>query len=597
MRGRFTLLRQASEPPGPPEGVRREGAKRARFWVSIAAVAVVVWLAMAAAAILLARRDLGRGVEAVSAAREHAQDVLDGRELPELTEARRSFSSAHRRVSGLVLAPARVLPFFGRQVASVRSLADAARQVTDAGIDAVATVRTLSSTPTHSNADRAAVARRLADVAGELRRRLGVVDLGPRVGLLPPLARARNDLAGKLDELDKALRRGGAGARAGADLIGGPRRYLVLAANNAEMRAGTGMFLSAGELETGPAGIKLGPMQALEDIPVPPAAVVLEGDLRDRWGWLAPNEEWRNLMLSPRFDAQAPLAASMWVATGHRPVDGVLALDPVALRGLLEATGPVTVEDGVIGSDDVVDELLLRQYRRYSSDQKGERREALGRLAAATFDAIDAGRWTVAGLAKGLRGVIDGRHLLAWSSNVEEQERWREAGLDGSLKPESLLVSVLNRGGNKLDYHLRVTAELRAARAGDANTDFTLRLEMRNVVGQGEPRYVSGPHEDSPVGEGVYLGIVSVTLPGDARGGRVDGEDQLVVAGADGPNRVVGVELQVPRGEQRQVVVRFRMPRETGVLRVEPSARVPPTAWSSGSLEWEDTKSRLLQWG
>ena len=60
----------------------------------------------------------------------------------------------------------------------------------------------------------------------------------------------------------------------------------------------------------------------------PDDRVPLSGDVADRWGWLAPNREWRNLASSPRFDANAELAAQMWKASTGQDVDGVLAHRP-----------------------------------------------------------------------------------------------------------------------------------------------------------------------------------------------------------------------------------------------------------------------------
>ncbi len=168
------------------------------------------------------------------------------------------------------------------------------------------------------------------------------------------------------------------------------------------------MFLSVGELETEDDRLRLHDMRSVTSVTVPAGAVPLEGDLRDRWGWLAPNEEWRNLMLSPRFDVQAPLAARMWESAGGSPVDGVLVLDPFALQGLLRATGPVEVDGRRFSADSVVQELLHDQYLRFTVDEREERREQLGRIGRATFDLLDAGRWSVRDLARGILPVVRG---------------------------------------------------------------------------------------------------------------------------------------------------------------------------------------------
>jgi hypothetical protein len=412
---------------------------------------------------------------------------------------------------------------------------------------------------------------------------------------VPPLARARNRLAVEVAEVQGGLDKAAVGASAVADILTGPRRYLLFAANNAEMRAGAGMFLSAGELETGPDGIVLNDMKTVNDIPLPPEGPPLTGDLADRWGWLRPNLDWRNLMTSPRFDASASLAAQMWTASGHRPVDGVIALDPAALGGLLGAIGPVEVDGRQVSQDNVEDEMLHEQYLRFPDEATPERREELGGIARAVFAALDRGDWSVSRLATGLASAGNGRHLLMWSTSPAEQSAWTALGVDGSLGADSLLLSVLNRAGNKLDYFLPVRAEVGLAAVG-RDTEVTVTVHVANKVPEGEPTYVAGPHIDSGVGEGVYLGILTLDLPGAAFDAGFDGVDQLAVAGADGPCQVIGFQLTLPRGAEQTVVARFRLPGNAGSIRVEPSARVPAVAWHLDRSGWSDTAAKLLTW-
>lgn len=549
-------------------------------------------------ALLSANRDVRRGLRVVESARDgaNASAIAEGRLLPELRQARSHFASAHSRVGGLLLLPARILPVVGRQLRSVHALSGAATTVADVAIAGMTDAKSVLDDPGGTNSERASSARRLGELAAGAETQLGTIDLGPRLGLLGPLARARNRFGDQVAELRDVLIKGARGGSAVADILEGPRRYLVFAANNAEMRAGSGMLLSAGELETGPEGIRLGPMRSVTDIPVPVGAVPLGGDLADRWGWLEPNVEWRNLMTSPRFDVAAPVAAEMWVAAGNRPVDGVMVLDPVALKGLLRATGPVEVEGRRFDSNNIEEELLHAQYLRFPShEDKPERREGLGRVAGAVFSALDAGSWTLPDLAGGLADAAGGRHLLMWAADRSEQSAWQALGVDGALRPESLLVAVQNRGGNKLDRFLKVAAETSIASVGEGS-EVTLTLNLRNDAPVGEPHYIVGPHPLSGVGEGVYVGLLTVSFPGGASGGRFDGTDTLAVVGADGPSQVMGFQFELPRGGERTVVARFRLPPRSTILRVEPSARVPPIAWSSGPASWQDFSARNLSW-
>ena len=558
----------------------------------------LAWIVAAGVALFSANREIRSGLRAVDAARNtaDASAIVEGRLLPELRTARSHFATAHGRVTGLLLAPARMLPFVGRQLGSAIALSAAATKVADVGIAGMNDAQPILAEPGENHAARAASARRLGLLAGRARTELSGIRLGPRVGLLGPLGNARNRLADQVAELQDALGKGAVGGAAVADLLEGPRRYLVFAANNAEMRAGSGMFLSAGELETGPQGLHLSPMRSVTEIPVPAGAVPLTGDLADRWGWLEPNQEWRNLMSSPRFDANAALAAQMWVAAGNQPVDGVMVLDPVGLGGLLRGTGPVEVEGRTYTQDNIEDELLHHQYLRFPAlEDRPERREGLGTIARAIFTALDAGEWSLAELAAGLADVSSGRHVLMWASDPSQQAAWEALGVDGALHADSLLLSVQNRGGNKLDRFLQVEADVTVSSV-ENETEVTVNVRVTNQAPTGEPHYVVGPHPLSGVGEGVYVGLLTLNVPAGAHDGRFEGVEQLAVQGNDGPCRVLGFQFDLPRGGQRTIVARFRLPVTAGAMRVEPSARVPATTWRSGSTTWRDTSANILSW-
>ncbi len=556
------------------------------------------WLALAVSTLIGAHHDVGQGVDAIDKARRHADAaaVAEGRLLPTLRHARSQFARAHAKVEGPILAPLRELPFVGRQLSSVAALAGSATKATDAAIGGTIDAQHALSGPAGDLATRSRTARELAGVATRFNDRLTGLSLGPRQGLLPPLARARNRMATDLEVLRTTLHKGATGGSALADFLTGPRRYLVFAANNAEMRAGSGMFLSVGELEIGPDGIHLGDMRSVTELPVPKDAVSVTGDLADRWAWLSPSVDWRNLMTSPRFDAAAPLAARMWAAVGNRPVDGVLALDPVAVSGMLGAVGPVDLEGRQVNQDNVEGELLHGQYLRYPSDAVvAQRRDELGSLARSVFGELNAGGWSVSRLGSGLAQAAGGRHLLLWSAQADEESAWQTLAVDGSLHRDSLLVSVLNRGGNKLDWFLQVSADVNIRSVGN-DSEIAVTMHLANHVPDGEPTEIAGPDVNSGVGAGVYLGIVTVDVPAAARDARFDGVEQLAVIGPDGPSQVIGFQLDVAPGAERTVTARFRLPGKRGSLQVEPSARVPAIEWTSGSISWSEQSRKYLAW-
>jgi hypothetical protein len=294
----------------------------------------------------------------------------------------------------------------------------------------------------------------------------------------------------------------------------------------------------------------------------------------------------------------------MWQARTGEPVDGVLAVDPYALRAIIAATGPVEVDGRPITAQNVVRELLLEQYRAVSDDPVPEqeladqlaRRERLSRVASAVIARLDAEDWDLARLVDALVPAARGRHILAWSAVPAQGRAWRAAGVDGALRRSSLMVSVLNRSGNKLDQFLSVEAAL-AARPVRDGVAVRLRLRIRNLAPEGLGWYVLGPYPYSSLREGQYRGIVAVNLPWGAGAATLRGVERVVASGSDGPTRVIAGDIDLDRGETGVVTLRFRVPRGAERVRIEPSARSPETAWRVGGARFADDRAHAVDLG
>ena len=595
-------VRQAQPPSGdggtafPP--LRRRRHPRA---LDVVLLVVVVWLLVCGATLRRARSEAERGIDAVERAEDMVSpgELVDGAALEPLGEAGAAFGRARRDLDSPALLPLKVLPVVGRQVRSARALTAAATDIASLGVRAVGEVGDALDQPRGTGPERVTLLRRLGEAAAKFSGELSDIDLGPDRALVGPLAERRTELADRLGDVRDAMGKGATVAAGLADLLAGPGRYLLLGANNAEMRAGSGMFLSIGVLSFADGTMTLSDFRptgdvTLEDGTGPP---IEDADLAARWGWLDPNIEFRNLAASPRFPPNAALAARMWAARGEPAVDGVLALDPVAVRGLLSATGPVTIGGRTVSEDDVVQLLLHDQYATIESGNdpdQAARREMLGLIALATFEAVQQEGADVAALATALGDAAAGRHLLAWSPERDRQEMWEVAGVAGRLEERSLAVGVLNRAGNKIDPFLHVEARLDVEPAGEGSRA-ELRVVLRNATPEGESPYVAGLRQVEGVRPGDYRGLLSLTLPGFVDDVVIEGDPPLAAVGPDGPTNVVALPLLIERGATVTSVVRFRLPR-TGSLVVEPSARVPAVRWSAEGQSWESGPRHQVRW-
>lgn len=587
------------DPAETPAGRRR---RRRLHWTALILGLTGAWLVYSAVLLLQARRHAADGLAAVSAAERQAnpRGLVEGRPTPLLDDARRSFDRAADRLHNPALTPLRWLPIAGRQLRAATAMASAATDITAAGAEAVTDARAALNLPRETPEQRIAMLRRLSDVAAEADRRLARVDLGPSKALVGPVHDKRAELQEKFDKVKGAASDGAVVTRGLADLLEGPRRYVLLAANNAEMRAASGMFLSAGELRVENGRFALGGLRPTGDLGLAAAQAppIGDDDFAARWGFLTPNREWRNLGLTPRFPASARLAARMWpVATpGSAPPDGVIAIDPVGLRALLKVTGPV----GGVTEANVVELLTHDQYQSLPPPSpafdvvQAARREQLGDIAASVLERLSTGSFDVAVLADALADAAGGRHILGWSPRADDGELWRRGRLDGDLDRDDLVVSVLNRGGNKLDRFLAVSADLGLRPSAD-DERATVRLTLTNTAPPGQSVYIEGPYPGSGAGAGDYVGIVTVHVPGFAGGLDVEGYDEFTVAGSDGPTQVIGVTVTVPRGESRTLTFTFLLPPR-GSMSVVPGARVPAIRWTAPGQSWTGDRSRTIRW-
>lgn len=165
----------------------------------------------------------------------------------------------------------------------------------------------------------------------------------------------------------------------------------------------------------------------------------------------------------------------------------------------------------------------------------------------------------------------------------------------GTLSQDSLLVALLNFSGTKLDQFLDVDATLSVVGSAKGS-DVTLQIHVQNNVPTGEPSYIAGPYPGTGNVEGEYKGQLAVSMPGTAGQISLTGTGPLVVSGTDGPTQVDSASIDMHRGEQRAVTVRFHLPPGVHEIQVEPSARVPAIHWHFQGQTWDDTAGRSITW-
>ncbi len=543
---------------------------------------VLVYVGLAVADIVRIRSDLEAGQRSLTELDLATVDDEGGVGAIAADADRRFRHAADLARSSPWLSVLGPLPVLGDQVDAVRDLTGAAEQLgalaADAGADVEAAIDRAAANP----AARVALVDTVMAELADIRTGLDLVEVGARGWLLPPLADARRDLAADLIEADVELDDGIRLAAALRGFLAGPRDYLILGGNNAEMRA-VGIATTSGLAHVEDGVIEVGAfnesgLTILEHpgVPVPP-------EIDRLYGRFFPGRDYRSAVASPNFPVVAELAADISTQNLYGEVDGVIYVDTITLQAMLAVVGPVTVEGFEYSFENAAAELLNRNYLRFQTlEDNPERRALQSKVALAIFDAINNREISLTGLAAVLSDLARSRHLLAWSADPVENELWERFGASGELSGDTLGVISQELGASKLDYYTEFdvaidTADIEGAGApggGDARR-VRLELSIDNPAREESSPYIDGGSIFAEPGE--YGGQVMFLLPGSAYDVVPVGAGAAFdVIGTDGPVKVVGFEVRVPKGERRTFVIELSVPEAQDAVELLPSGRVQP---------------------
>ncbi len=351
-----------------------------------------------------------------------------------------------------LLAP---LPKVGPQIKAARVLSGSAAHVGDIAYQAAIKARTQLDAPRSGPAARLHLVDALRQDMIEVNQQLDQVPTHTDGHLATSLAKARAKLIEKLAQAKTQLNDGITLTATLRTMLAGPRTYLVLAGNNAEMRSG-GITTAAGLIHFEGGDLSTGEFISSFDLFLPDSKKVpVPDDINRLYGWMQPGQEWRTTDTSPNWPVVAKIYSQMSANSAFGKVDGVLFVDVVTLRAVLRVVGPVTVNGFKYSADNVVAQVLYRNYLLYpTADQTNARRDVQSNVARAAFTALRSGAYSIPQLAHALDLVAKGRHLLAWSADPAEEAMWVKLGADGALGPDKLMVSVQNVSASKLDVFI-----------------------------------------------------------------------------------------------------------------------------------------------
>jgi hypothetical protein len=490
----------------------------------------------AAVALLALAVDAASATYGLRARLRAASDLLEqgGAELAggryrraerDFTQARGSARAAGELTGRPSFVLASLLPWVGSNSVAVEALAGAADLTARAGSSA-ATARAEMGTDVASSLYRDGRVRFLP--IRQARPRLGrserllrdaafVVSSAPEP-TMAPVAAAIEVARSRLEAASDSVERVATLADALPDLLGrkGPRRYLLAFQTPSEARGTGGLIGFYGVLAADRGRVRLGHVGPIAEL----TGATLRGVqgppwFERRYRPLSGLRQFQMVNQSPHFPAVARVLLAMYEgATGAR-LDGVVAMDPVALGELTAATGPIA---GVglaseIGPNNAAEVLAHDSYVGFGGDGEAQNRY-LASVIDAFWERIRAGGLDVAALAVGLGRAVSSGHLKVYAQSPEVERALGGLEADGSVTgdgPNVQLVYHNNFGANKVDYFMRraIRATVRIDASGAALVD--TRLSLENGAPAGEPSVLLG---DAPeLAPGVNRMVLSFLMP------------------------------------------------------------------------------------
>lgn len=405
-------------------------------------------------------------------------------------------------------------------------------------------------------------------VVRECATRIGAVPVG---GLTAEVRSALTDLRAEVDRLAGLT---GAVSRSAAVLPGllgadRSRDYLLVSQNLAELRATGGMFGAYAVLRAERGQVRMVRQGTAADLgqffpPVSGVSAEMRGLYTDLPG-IYPAD----VNLTPHFPTAAALYREMFRRRTGTTVDGVLAIDPVALSYLLSATGPVEVPGfGRLTGDGAVRALLSDSYLRLDL---AEQDEFFARSAAEVFDTVLTRTVEPRRLLSVFDRSITERRILFWSAHPEEQRALGDSRVAGVLPEQegqpSVGVFLNDSSGAKLGYYLKPTASLTVGRCRpDGRRELRLTVSLHSSAPKSglTPAVLGVGRKGDPY---VVRTLVNVFSPagGTVVRARLDGVEAPLGSGTERRRQVAIANVEVGPGGTRELEVDLlTAPTDTG---------------------------------
>jgi hypothetical protein len=399
----------------------------------------------------------------------------------------------------------------------------------------------------------------------------------PQHTWVSPVDAAYTEALSVVTTLDSSMRSADLAVRILPVMLGqsGPKRYFLAFQNEAEARGTGGLPGAFAIIEANRGKLRFARMESDNVLQGVAATVNLGPEYRNLYGGGDGPTLYVNGNLSPNFPYAAQIWASMWKNHSGEQVDGVIAVDPTALGYLLAVTGPANLPDRsqVTGANAaaLTQQTSYAKFPGTGEVANNQRKLYLLELASAASTKILASKAEPTALLRAAGKGAGERRILVWSSDPAVQKDLAQTSVAGVIPRTTAPyagLSIVNAGGNKLDYYLDRSLTWQRTGCGPTrHTTATITL-TNNAPASGLPPYVTGRYDtltrpvkvgDSRLSVSYFATqgatLESVTFAGKPGTGRM---------GAELGHPVYTIDVELPRGTSRTIVLQMNEPAGTG---------------------------------
>jgi hypothetical protein len=355
----------------------------------------------------------------------------------------------------------------------------------------------------------------------------------------------------------------------GAD---GPRNYLLLSLNSSELRTPGGIPGALAVVHADHGQLTLDQRTSATALgransPVLPLSAAEKTLYDERLGTYM-----QNVVSTPKFARSGQLAQAMWKLKTGQDIDGVVAIDPVALGYILSATGPIDVGSGVTLNSSTAAKFLLSTVYQQIPDTTAQDDFFAG-ATRSIFGVLTGGSVNGSKLLDALSRSASQDRIHVWSVHPDEEKQLIGSTLAGGL-PQSTAKSTAfgvyfnDATGAKMDFYLRSSIDVAAATCrSDGRPNFSVGVNLNLAAPRDAatvlPSYVTGRYafgvEPGRVRTNVYVYAPPGAQPFSVT---VDGKEVAFVSAKLDSHPVVGVVVE--QGPQQKVHIGFKFIGDTG---------------------------------